>query len=64
LRSSFQPFTMRTALLIIVAVALAACRRAEPSEVTVELDKVSRVKDCNVWLRSVTIKPDSAFMTW
>jgi len=55
---------MRSFLCMFVALALASCARREPSEITVELDKPTRVKDCNVWLREVTIKPDSAFMAW
>jgi hypothetical protein len=55
---------MRFSFFMIATLILSACSRGEPSEITVELDKPTRVKDCNVWLRSVTIKPDSAFMTW
>ncbi|MDI3289706.1 hypothetical protein [Polyangium sp. 15x6] len=55
---------MRSFLYMFVALALASCGRGEPSEVTVELDKSTRVNGCNVWLRSVTIKPDSAWMAW
>ncbi|MDI3289707.1 hypothetical protein [Polyangium sp. 15x6] len=55
---------MRLSFLMIAALILASCRRAEPSEVTVELDKVSRVNGCNVLLGEVTIKPDAGFFTW
>jgi hypothetical protein len=54
---------MRLTPLIFGILVLASCGRSEPSDITVELDKPTRVKDCNVWLRQVTIKPDAAWLT-
>jgi hypothetical protein len=51
-------------LFLIAALILASCSRTEPSEVTVELDKVARVNGCNVVASGITIKPDAAFFQW
>lgn len=55
---------MRFLLLMMAILALPSCGRTEPSEVTVELDKVSRVNGCNVLVNQVFIKPDAAWIKW
>lgn len=56
---------MRFSFFIMMAVlVLASCGRREPTEVTVELNKVSHVNGCNVLLDEITIKPDAGFLTW
>ncbi|MDI1435418.1 hypothetical protein [Polyangium sorediatum] len=55
---------MRTALLMIVSVALASCARGEPSEVTLEVGKATRVHGCNVFVHDATPgDPPASFMT-
>jgi len=49
---------------VFAAIVLSACSRGEPSEVTVELNKPTRVNGCNAWLREVTIKPDAGWLKW
>ncbi|MDI1435417.1 hypothetical protein [Polyangium sorediatum] len=41
---------MRSFLCIFAALALASCARGDPSEVTLEVGKVSHVDGCNVFL--------------
>ncbi|MDI1481198.1 hypothetical protein [Polyangium sp. y55x31] len=41
---------MRSCLYMLVVLALVSCARGEPTEVTLELEKPTRVNGCNVFL--------------
>ncbi|MDC0742565.1 hypothetical protein [Polyangium mundeleinium] len=47
---------MRSSLCICVALALASCARGEPSEVTLELKKPTRVNGCHIYLHHVLLR--------
>ncbi|MRG97101.1 hypothetical protein [Polyangium spumosum] len=55
---------MRFTFLMIAVLTLTSCSRTEPTEVTLERNKVARVNGCNALVTQVYIKPDAAWFKW
>ena len=56
---------MRVAFFIIIAATLASCGRAEPSGVTLEIDKATRVNGCHISLDNALLQdPPVAHLTY
>ncbi|MDC0742566.1 hypothetical protein [Polyangium mundeleinium] len=56
---------MRLSILIIIAGMLSACTHGEPSKVTLNLEKPTRVNDCNVFLDEALLQdPLVAYLTY